>query len=636
MYREIILSKLLKYLELKKWKIKKSGKVIMFLCPQCKKEPLSATILPNSSNINCYICKPKEKLGRYYNLLDVAKLLEEKFPEKEEDQLQYLKELLKIDVKTSKDEQEIMKVLEFYEKNGFDLVPVAKNAKNPIEKDWVNKSHKNKDEWFNWISNDLNIGVKTGIKSNITVIDIDQKPIPEEIRLMVGNTLIQETKKGFHLFYKYDKDFPKTRIEEFKIDIENDGGQVVLYPSIVENEKRQFISGDKIIEMPKDLKGLLKSKILMPSKTSSEKLREDIETENFKINPEDFKLKNDNLNGCCNSSFIKLGGILRKNLNLQETEFVLRVLNNHLLEKPMTYQAIKGMVKELDKYIQIDEEELALKVLEYLKIVDSPRSVNDISNTIMGTNRGEDKKRIEKVLNYLLNEEKIIKKGRASYEIVKEMNWTDTLIDVGSPVDFKIPYFYDYAYFNKKDLIIIGSKNQYGKTHLAMNIVKRLVTQGIKPYYIFNESGGRYGKVALKLGMKEGDFWRVYCGDPEKVILKNKAITIYDWVRPMGDEYAKTAEVFNRFIEQLEKTQGFMICFVQLKKDDSFFAPNMIGQFPALLVKYLHRNENGTETTFEVCKIRDSKIRKKHFNIDCIYDWQSREVKRLDELNKDK
>lgn len=238
-------------------------------------------------------------------------------------------------------------------------------------------------------------------------------------------------------------------------------------------------------------------------------------------------------------------------------------------------------------------------------------------------------------MNYLIKEGKIIRRGKY-YEIIKNMEWQDTILDVGIPINFKMPYFDDYAYFNWGDLIIIGAFTAYGKSTLSMNIVEQLVEQKIKPHYIYNEPGGRWGKTALKLGMKDGDFYRVFCNDADKITLPDKAVTIFDWVKPK--DYAKTDELFGGIIEKLEKTHGIMICFVQLRGDEdkNFFAKDQIGQYPAWVCKYLYRDKEGIETKFNVTKIRDPKVYAKEFEILTQYNQQTKEVILLGESEGNK
>ncbi len=650
MYKEMILAHLLQYLKLKKIPYKKSGKVVMVECPFCHTNPMSANIIPNTFILNCFTCNKK------YNLIDIARRLEygEKSPGDDETVLQHLKELLKVKVMTKTDENNIEKVLDFYVENGFDLVPcvvechfcrgkgckkcdgTGNYGKKPIENDWTNKNHKQKNEWMNWITNGLNIGVKTGIKSNVTIIDIDQKPIPEEIKKLMGNTLMQESPKGYHLFYKYDKDFPKTRITEFKVDIENDGGQVVIYPSKTSNIQRKITHLVPIIEMPKKLKEFLLSKITVPRKTNSEIIREDIKTEDFKIDPTKFALKNNQLEGSCNSEFIKLGGILRKQLTTNQTGYVLNVLNKHMLESPMQQQSISAMIRELDKYTVFDERELSHKVLDYLKDVEEA-SRNEIAMTIAGTNRGEDKRRLDKALKYLVKEEYVRKQG-TRYIIKQKANWQTNLINVGMPIDFKMPYFDDIMTFNWGDLILIGSGNARGKTHISMNIIKELVKQGKTPYYLSLESGSRFIKIALQLGLKEPELKYDEVADATKIELESdKAITVIDWLCP--NSYAEVDKLLMHFTKQLQKTKGIAIVFMQLRDNNEWFAKDLCKQFPSFACRYIYDNQDSGEFgRFEVDKAREPKMKNYNRQIPCQYNWEDKTLKVItgNEIPKEK
>ena len=627
MIRELILGKIKEYLTLKGIKTQKIGKMVTFNCPWCQK---TANSIPNSISLNCLSCDKK------FTLIDIVKKVENKSGS-EDEIIEYLKGLLKIDgVVTKKEENKTKELLDFYEKMGFDLVPVAKGEKSPIEKAWPTKTHKNKEEWEQWLSNSLNLGVKCGAVSNLTVVDIDTKQIPEDLKKLLGDTLIQKTPHGWQYFYKFVQEIPKTRIDEYKTDIETTGGQVVIEPSITDKLPRNFLELKEPIIIPEELKKFLLEKVTVPRKTNSEKIKEDIASEDFKINPVDLVLKNNNLEGCCNSSFIKLGGILRKNLNLKQTTFVLQLLNRHLLENPMNDRTIGAMVQELDNYMVFDEQELAHEILEHVKEVNEITK-SDLELSIAGEwTKGEAKKRFNKTMQYLIKEEKITQRGK-KIKIVEDLDWKDTLIDIGSPVDFKVPYLNDYAYFCNGDIVILGSKFGYGKSTLGINIIKRLVAQKIKPYYIYSEKqGGRFAKTATHLGLREGDFYSARCSNPDSIILRPNSVVIYDWVRPTKDEsFARTDLLFDKLVEKAEKTNSFLICFVQLKMDDTFFAPNMIGQYPAVLAKYVHESKDGIYTKFVFEKIREPKMQGGGLEVPAIYDWKSKEVKLISELNEE-
>jgi hypothetical protein len=251
---------------------------------------------------------------------------------------------------------------------------------------------------------------------------------------------------------------------------------------------------------------------------------------------------------------------------------------------------------------------------------------------IMATNKGEDKMRIDKVLHYLVKEQYILKRGRG-YCIIKKLDWKDDLLEIGKPIDFKMPYFDDIACFNYGDLVLIGSKNKRGKTSIAINMIKELVEQGKTPFYINLETGSRYAKTALKLGLKNGDFKYAFCADPTQIELEKNAITIIDWL--LISDKSQTDGVFKHFIEQLDKQGGFLIVFMQLKEDNGWFAPNMVTQFPALGAKYIYDNENdGVYGKFVIDPIREPKGYIKNFEIPCKYNWESKEFKRVEDLEK--
>jgi len=636
MHKEIVKSHLIDYLIFKKIEFKKSGSVTMIKCPICNKQPMSANIIPNTNIINCFTCNKK------YDIIELSKILDKDTIDVSNESIviDYLNRILNLGLNTEIQRLAQFKILEKYERLGFDLVPVGRicpdckgkgcskcentgnYGKNPIELDWTNKSHKNIEEWKNWIEDELNIGIKTGKISNITVLDIDQNTIPEELKKLLGNTMFIKTNKGYHYIYQYEDNLSKTRIQELKLDIENNGGQIVVYPSRVINKLREVPTFNNIEKMSDELLHYLNKFITIPLKTNSEKIREDIEQETFKL---DWVQE-----GQRNSSLIRLGGILRKELNINQTGYVLSILNK-LLNNPLPSKEINSMLNQLDRYVNVDEKELAHKIMEYLKDVEEATR-GEIALAVTATNRGEDKKRVDKALNYLCKEGYIIKRGNR-YILLRKIEWKESLVNIGKPVNFKMPYFEDIANFNIGDLILIGSRQKIGKTTIAINILKRLVMQGVKPYYISLEPGSRFAKTSMQLGLKEGDFKWTFCADPSQIQLENNAVTIIDWL--LISDKSQTDMVFKHFVEQLEKTKGFLIVFQQLKDDDSWFAPSMAKQFPALSTRYIYDTaDNGEYGKFILDPMRDPRLNIKNYNIPCKYIWETKELKRIDEIEE--
>ena len=575
-------------------------------CPICKTPACQIRPVIDYS----LFCMKCQIIGTIY---DVVRKLEKSNDTNEQIE-QYITKLLNLDIITDTD---IEKALNFYEQNKFDLVPIAVNNKIPVEKEWTTKEHKDKTEWKKWLESDLNIGVKTGKISNITVIDIDTKEISEQIKgLLDFETLIQETKNGWHFFYQYDSELPKTRIDELKIDIENDGGQIVIFPSIVEDNKRKFNFKD-IKPLPSKLKDFIKTNISFSSKTENEILEEEIITEKFHYD----LIKEGNRHNI----LMHVGGILRKKLNVEETSFVLDIINKKLTSPSLNDFEFRNITKSLDKYKHFDDLEIATKILNYLRIIEDA-TARDVREAL-----GFKKEDIDKSLQHLVKEGFLLKKRRM-FHIIKRADWKDHFPNLDNEIKFKMPYFYDYAVFNWGDMLLLGSRAKWGKTTISVNMVEDFVRQGIKPYYISLETGSRFIKTALKLGLKEGDFYWCFEANPTKIELEKNAITILDWL--LIEDKSQSDAVLKHFVEQLFKSNGILIVFMQLKSDNSWFAPNMVGQFPSLMARYLYDDEqDGTTGKWKLDVIREPKFKTKEAIVPCKYDWDTRRLKRIDENN---
>ena len=460
----------------------------------------------------------------------------------------------------------------------------------------------------------------------------------------MGETLIQETLGGFHLFYQAT-DLPKGYIKfgELHIDIETENGQVVIFPSfqtavveeykdgedikerIVGYAKRKWLNDLPVAKMPDALYELLKqNKSKKETKIKDEKsdIEEAIITENFKI--KDFKNNRHN-------TMAKVGGILRKNLNILQVKNALSVFNNCVFDEPLPKNEVSLIVDSLDKYIGDEENNIVNNIIEFLTETDIA-SKSDIELAVFGQKAvSENKLRFEKALTNLILKHKIAKQGLRNYKLVREMKGSGSLLNVGRPINFKMPYFNDYAHFNYGDIILIGAIQKYGKTTLSMNIVKRIVKQHIQPDYFYNESGGRFAKTALKLEMKDDDFIHYHCPNPMDVIIRPNKVCVMDWIRPV--DFSKTADIFASLVEKLENAGSIMIAFVQLKQDGEWFAPNLINQFVSLSAKYKYLDKDGIMTELEIDNVRDRKSSGKQWKIPCQYNDETKEVQMIEEID---
>ena len=108
-------------------------------------------------------------------------------------------------------------------------------------------STRDPDEMLEYRKNNpsCNIGIRTGIESNLTVIDVDApKGGIESLRsikhlLPEKPTLVVKTPSGFHYYYKYHPDFINGSGYLDGIDIRTEGGYVVAPPSIVTDPDKE-------------------------------------------------------------------------------------------------------------------------------------------------------------------------------------------------------------------------------------------------------------------------------------------------------------------------------------------------------------------------------------------------------------
>lgn len=151
------------------------------------------------------------------------------------------------------------------------IQPVRRGTKIPMLQDWTNLSFPTENDVRDWLEReDINIGVLTGRKSGLIVVDVDVKnngiTTLQELEAKYGKmplTLTVTTGTGGkHYYFKYP-DMPEgqtiqNKVGIFKgIDIRADGGQVVAPPSINEqgkpyvwDNKEMFKSSEPLATIP--------------------------------------------------------------------------------------------------------------------------------------------------------------------------------------------------------------------------------------------------------------------------------------------------------------------------------------------------------------------------------------------------
>ena len=187
---------------------------------------------------------------------------------------------------------------------------------------WTQRTFTKQD--FNY-NNYPDLAIKTGEINNITVIDIDDENIIDEQLKILGISDLEEhpivkTKKGLHIYYKYDVNMPNT-VEYYKgVDIRNNGGCVFIPPSsykIDENtQKYEFIGEWNIDVFIKSLR--LMDDFIIPSDYIKIKKKEPIiQKEDYDLNSlnelkEEHKLYLELIPSDNRSVWFQIGSILKR------------------------------------------------------------------------------------------------------------------------------------------------------------------------------------------------------------------------------------------------------------------------------------------------------------------------------------
>ena len=592
-----------------------------FNCPICKTDE-SATINPaNNTKFYCISPECSFKKGDIFDL--VKKTKNPRF--KDEDVAHYLSHKYKIEIT-----DDIKDILRLYEKNNFCMFPLEPGTKDPQQGFmWLKKEYKSAKIWHDWVERGYGLAIRLGKVSKVIAIDIDDDKTYQKMKDMLGeDTLIQITKRGKHWLFIYEEEFDTIKHVNFRnkgydMEIRANNAYIAVAPTSASGEVRRW-NNKKIQKMTPELKKFILELIDKDTKNVQEEIQDG-------INRNELGIKNGltGLDGECNDAFIKLGGILRKKMNIDHTSWALYNFNQMLAE-PMDKKSMSGIVRQLGKYQTYDNEELAQEVIKRLEAIKEATAYQ-----IAGSLHKEIKD-VEDVLKYLEDQGRVIHLGNRRYQMLQEVEWTTDKKDMSVPVDFEVPYFHKYNYFDWGNMIIIGGVSGCGKTHITGNIIKKLTDQNIKPYLITTEAGSKIGKITHKLGIPDDMYYvpKNPVRHPMDIELKDNAVTIIDWLKVKDGDYAKTDNTYQHFHDQLKKHGGFLFILTQLRKSNNeFFAMDQVEFYGACVVKYMFGNngQDSENTLWQTQKLRDSRTGQQYLTIPMHFDKETKLLEIRDE-----
>lgn len=145
---------------------------------------------------------------------------------------------------------------------GLAVFPVQPRGKKPLIRDWPSLATSDPDQIRNWWDQwpSANIGLATGPKSGVIVIDIDVpegqaslKRLEAELGPLPRSAVVQTGSGGLHIYLAASAEAQirssASKLAE-KIDVRADGGYVVAPPSVHPNgQSYQWVTDNEAVEV---------------------------------------------------------------------------------------------------------------------------------------------------------------------------------------------------------------------------------------------------------------------------------------------------------------------------------------------------------------------------------------------------
>jgi hypothetical protein len=591
--------------------------------PHKNKSAPTATIIhyeADKPKFHCPVC------GKKQNIFDLVRGLEPDKNNWSDAQIsEYLDKLL---------EANLYPELDNYKERNWTLTYVGRNSNEPIERDRNLKTHYDKIEWIRWLNAGYNIALVTGKVSQATAIDIDVNKLhlvkPEDMSLReeiikmldAQNTLAAiSAHKGTHYVFQYESEFASpVNLGGLQLDIRNDNFTLVIQPSKIDGAQYTW----KDINAPiQKMSPELKAKLL-----SLKKVDEGRNSINLDSLPIEDGMRQVHEGQGRNSLLVSLGGVVSKIIpEMDKCAQILYLISKTFFVPPTPKPEIIEMVKKLTDYRKDDNETQEQAVWDYCKQMETDLHPADVARAVFNNDLSK-KDVVYTYFSKWVMEGKLTREGRGRYKVRQVIAWTDKPPDNISELPYKIPYFQNVAYFQEGDIFIIGAYMNQGKTTLALNLLKGFVDQGIKPYYLYTEAGSRFDKTSAVLGIK-GKFWRYCHPDPTTIELEADAVTIIDWLF-IGDK-SKTDSFLGELNKQMQKKKGLLIIMAQIRQDNTWFAPDLINQFPTYAGRYIRDSADGKDNHFDFDKIKEPKGNFQTRRINFVYDYPTKLILPKDE-----
>jgi len=462
--------------------------------------------------------------------------------------------------------KKLQAALAYAEKLGFSIIPVGKDKKPLIKWEDFQKRKATREEINKWWSKwpDANIGIVTGMISNLCVIDIDTEEGKQAIQEFIPESLIMPVcttpSGGQHLYFTCTDDKLSNNARVVPgCDLRANGGYIIAPPSDNGDGKSYTF-----------LEGLSPFEIAIPA------LPEKYLSFLASINTNTYSYKETVTHfvtlfqkGSRDNDLFHVANLLvRGGANKAEVSQVLEILarncNPPFSPEEIAVKIDSALKRESKRVFSIVDE-----VERWVSVTDGDISVtdcfNELQNVIPVTKR--DKANIRQIFHRLRDKGIIQKVGRKDGiyrridEVVAEIDFLSASIDA---FNIKWPFQIEkYVKTHPKNIIVIAGSYNSGKTAFLLNTAAMNMNK-LKINYFSSEMGPvelreRLNKFENPLSDFKKVKWLERSGNFADVI-KPDEVNIIDFLE-MTDNFYLIAQYIKEIFDRL--TTGIAIIAIQ-------------------------------------------------------------------------
>jgi len=431
-------------------------------------------------------------------------------------------------------------------------------------------------DWFAYP--EMNIGIITGILSNIFVVDLDKsKPhYREDIALQyfgddIKSLLAETPSGGQHIFYTFPKRKLTIASEALPaIDYRGEGGYVAAAPSVDGTGKPyRWLQGFKthtLQEVPHAFLDLLsgnnKSTISMGVGVGGGYVRSDEKPSLQTLQTLHFLQE-----GQRDQDVFHLANCLsRGGYEKELAEYVVGTIAK-TCNPPFPEREAIAKIESAYGRGEKKERNLTQDVRDYISLQDSYIYLTDAYTTLQ-TLHSSEKANIQVIMHRLCKEGVLEKTGRGTFKKI-EVECGD--IDIWNaditPLDIKYPFEIEtYVDTYPKNIIVVAGEPNAGKTAFLLNFAKKNMDKH-EVIYFSSEMGGielRNRLLKFNIGMEAWKkvTWKERASDFAAMVKPN-AVNIIDFLE-VHDEFYKVGLFVKQIFDKLDR--GIAVIAIQKPK----------------------------------------------------------------------